>query len=163
MSTTRGRSINWWRSPAAKPGRRAKRWKRTTSRPPGTGSSQRGSTSKATRLNKLVPSGGRTSVCSRSARSRRFWHPDAEKALPIYQCDPLQPAANTQAVRRRKVLARGGTVSVERFYDELAPFYHLIFPDWQASIRRQAEALDRVIRERWGDNHLSILDAACGI
>jgi SAM-dependent methyltransferase len=54
-------------------------------------------------------------------------------------------------------------MSVERFYDELAPFYHLIFPDWQASIRRQAEALDRVIRERWGDGRLSILDAACGI
>jgi hypothetical protein len=41
-------------------------------------------------------------------------------------------------------------LSVERFYDELAPFYHLIFPDWEASIRRQAEALDGVIRERWG-------------
>jgi SAM-dependent methyltransferase len=54
-------------------------------------------------------------------------------------------------------------VSVERFYDELAPFYHLIFPDWEASIRRQAEALDGVIRERWGDGRLSILDAACGI
>ena len=54
-------------------------------------------------------------------------------------------------------------MSVERFYDELAPFYHLIFPDWEASIRRQAEALDRVIRERWGDGRLSVLDVACGI
>ena len=54
-------------------------------------------------------------------------------------------------------------MSVERFYDELAPFYHLIFPDWEASIRRQAEALDGVIRERWGDGRLSILDVACGI
>jgi SAM-dependent methyltransferase len=54
-------------------------------------------------------------------------------------------------------------VSVERFYDELAPFYHLIFPDWEASVRRQAKALDGVIRERWGDGRLSILDAACGI
>ena len=54
-------------------------------------------------------------------------------------------------------------MSVERFYDELAPFYHLIFPDWEASIRRQAEALDQVIRERWGDGRLSILDVACGI
>ena len=34
-------------------------------------------------------------------------------------------------------------MSVERFYDELAPFYHLIFPDWEASIRRQAEALEQ--------------------
>jgi hypothetical protein len=29
-------------------------------------------------------------------------------------------------------------VTVETFYDELAPFYHLIFPDWEASIQRQA-------------------------
>src|SRR5262245_32507082 len=73
-------------------------------------------------------------------------------ALPLYL-----------SVWRQMLLARGGTVSVKRFYDELAPFYHLIFPDWEASIRRQAEALDGVIRERWGDGHLSILDAACGI
>ena len=52
---------------------------------------------------------------------------------------------------------------VEQFYDELAPFYHLIFPDWEASIRRQAEALDGIIRERLGDGRLSILDVACGI
>ena len=54
-------------------------------------------------------------------------------------------------------------MSVERFYDELAPLYHLIFPDWEVSIRRQAEALDGVIREWWGNGPLSILDAACGI
>ncbi len=54
-------------------------------------------------------------------------------------------------------------MSVEGFYDELAPLYHLIFLDWEATIRRQAEALDGVIRERWGNGHLSILDAACGI
>ncbi len=54
-------------------------------------------------------------------------------------------------------------MSVERFYDELASFYHLIFPDWEASIRRQAEDLDALIRERWGDARLSILDVACGI
>ncbi len=57
----------------------------------------------------------------------------------------------------------GSAVSVDRFYDELAPFYHLIFPDWETSIRRQAETLDAVIRERWGDSRLSILDVACGI
>ncbi len=54
-------------------------------------------------------------------------------------------------------------MSVERFYDELAPFYHLIFPDWETTIRRQADALDGVIRERWGDGRLAILDVACGI
>jgi SAM-dependent methyltransferase len=54
-------------------------------------------------------------------------------------------------------------VTVETFYDELAPFYHLIFPDWEASIRRQAASLDAVIRERWGERRLDILDVACGI
>jgi SAM-dependent methyltransferase len=54
-------------------------------------------------------------------------------------------------------------VSVERFYDELAPFFHLIYPDWEASIRTQADALDGIIRERWGNGRLSILDVACGI
>jgi 2-polyprenyl-3-methyl-5-hydroxy-6-metoxy-1,4-benzoquinol methylase len=49
------------------------------------------------------------------------------------------------------------------FYDELAPFYHLLFPDWEASIRRQAAALDALIRERFGEARLDILDAACGI
>lgn len=49
------------------------------------------------------------------------------------------------------------------FYDELAPYYHLIFNDWEASINRQAEVLDGIIRSNWGDNVSSILDVACGI
>jgi len=52
---------------------------------------------------------------------------------------------------------------VVNFYDSLAPFYHLIFPDWEASIRRQADALNGIIRERWGETPLSVLDVACGI
>jgi SAM-dependent methyltransferase len=54
-------------------------------------------------------------------------------------------------------------MTVGAFYDDLAPFYHLLFPDWEASSRRQAAALDGVIRERWGEGRLDILDAACGI
>lgn len=49
------------------------------------------------------------------------------------------------------------------FYDSLAPFYHLLYPDWEESIGRQAEMLDTVIRERWGDDFSRVLDAACGI
>src|SRR5579859_4697440 len=45
-----------------------------------------------------------------------------------------------------------------RFYDD-----HLIFRDWEASIHRQAVALDSVIREFWGQDHRTILDVACGI
>ncbi|HET7460624.1 MAG TPA: class I SAM-dependent methyltransferase [Longimicrobium sp.] len=49
------------------------------------------------------------------------------------------------------------------FYDRLAPFYHLIFPDWDASIARQARALDAVIRARLGDGPRHVLDVSCGI
>lgn len=49
------------------------------------------------------------------------------------------------------------------FYDDLAPFYHLIYPDWDASIRRQAAVLDGIIKEFWGDSIKTVLDVACGI
>jgi SAM-dependent methyltransferase len=57
-------------------------------------------------------------------------------------------------------------MSVETFYDRMAPFYHLIFPDWEGSIERHASMLDAVIRQRWGSapaSDASILDVACGI
>jgi len=53
-------------------------------------------------------------------------------------------------------------MTVEAFYDELAPYYHLIFPDWEASLQRQAEQLDGLIRERW-PHAADLLDAACGV
>lgn len=54
--------------------------------------------------------------------------------------------------------------SPEDFYDALAPFYHLIFPDWDASVARQAAALDQVIRAELGDTEgRTVLDVACGI
>jgi SAM-dependent methyltransferase len=48
-------------------------------------------------------------------------------------------------------------------YAHLAPLYHLIYPDWEASIQRQARMLDSIIREIWGVHARSILDASCGI
>jgi len=48
------------------------------------------------------------------------------------------------------------------FYDDLAPLYHLLFPDWSASIRRQGEQLDRVIQAEW-PGHRTVLDVSCGI
>jgi len=48
------------------------------------------------------------------------------------------------------------------FYDDLAPLYHLIFPDWSNSIRRQGEQLDRVIQSEW-PGHRKVLDVSCGI
>ena len=53
--------------------------------------------------------------------------------------------------------------TVKNFYDALAPYYHLIFPDWDASIARQAAALDVVIRAGPGTGDGTVLDVACGI
>ena len=53
--------------------------------------------------------------------------------------------------------------STTAYYDQLSPYYKLIFQDWPASIERQATALDQVIREFIGPAARTILDAACGI
>jgi len=54
-------------------------------------------------------------------------------------------------------------MTVEDFYQQLTPFYHLIYPDWEASIDHQARALDEII-EKFLENHVeTILDVACGI
>lgn len=49
--------------------------------------------------------------------------------------------------------------SVARFYDELADDYHLIYADWEASVRRQGDALDALI----GQDSAEVLDCSCGI
>lgn len=49
--------------------------------------------------------------------------------------------------------------SVAHFYDELADDYHLIYSDWDASMRRQGEALDALI----GRDRVEVLDCSCGI
>jgi SAM-dependent methyltransferase len=48
------------------------------------------------------------------------------------------------------------------FYDDLADVYHLIHEDWPASVERQGEALDAVIRAHNGPTEI-IADIACGI
>ncbi len=52
---------------------------------------------------------------------------------------------------------------MENFYDELSPFYHLIYPDWEASIERQAAQIDDIIRTHWPEAGNRLLDVACGI
>jgi len=54
-------------------------------------------------------------------------------------------------------------MTVEDFYNPLSRFYHLIYADWDASVRRQASQLDSIIRELWGGRIRTVLDAACGI
>lgn len=54
-------------------------------------------------------------------------------------------------------------MSASDFYDAMTPFYHLIYPDWEESIRRQAALLDAIIHDYWDDTVNSILDVSCGI
>ncbi|QOV35977.1 class I SAM-dependent methyltransferase [Streptomyces ferrugineus] len=53
--------------------------------------------------------------------------------------------------------------SARDFYDDLAPDYHLLFPDWDVSMARQARSLDALVRRHLGPGARRILDCACGI
>ncbi|MGD0628463.1 MAG: methyltransferase domain-containing protein [Terracidiphilus sp.] len=52
---------------------------------------------------------------------------------------------------------------VNGFYGELADFYHLIFEDWDSSIKRQAGVLKNLLISETTGKPLRILDCACGI
>jgi SAM-dependent methyltransferase len=54
-------------------------------------------------------------------------------------------------------------MSVQAFYDELAPLYHLVYENWEATVARQGTALASLIREHWGGGARTVLDAAVGI
>ena len=54
-------------------------------------------------------------------------------------------------------------MSVRAFYDELAPLYHLVYEDWEASVARQGRALASLIGQQWGAGARTVLDAAVGI
>lgn len=48
------------------------------------------------------------------------------------------------------------------FYDQIAPFYHLIYADWETGMARQARALDAIVRSTRLPVQ-RVLDVACGI
>lgn len=52
---------------------------------------------------------------------------------------------------------------VDMFYTELADYYHLIFEDWDRSIKRQASVINKLIAPQSAGKPLKILDCACGI
>jgi hypothetical protein len=54
-------------------------------------------------------------------------------------------------------------MSVRAFYDELAPLYHLIFENWEASVAWQGTAVASLIAEHWGAGARTVLDASVGI
>jgi SAM-dependent methyltransferase len=49
------------------------------------------------------------------------------------------------------------------FYDGLAPYYDLLYANWEASITRQSAGLARVLGEFGVPPGSAVLDAACGI
>jgi SAM-dependent methyltransferase len=54
-------------------------------------------------------------------------------------------------------------LAVRGFYDALAPWYHLVYPDWEASVERQGQALASLLASEWGSPSHNVLDAAVGI
>jgi len=54
-------------------------------------------------------------------------------------------------------------VSVSSFYDSLAPWYDVVYGDWQGSIERHADALMSILLEERGTEPQRILDAAVGV
>jgi SAM-dependent methyltransferase len=59
-------------------------------------------------------------------------------------------------------------LDTRHFYDALAPYYDLIFEDWDASMSRQGTVLAALIETELSDAHapsraIRVLDAACGI
>jgi SAM-dependent methyltransferase len=51
---------------------------------------------------------------------------------------------------------------MSNFYDQLSPFYHVIFEDWNASVERQGSHLKSIIQSNW-PQHQTVLDVSCGI
>src|SRR5687767_14309020 len=49
------------------------------------------------------------------------------------------------------------------FYDDLAPYYHLIYGDWEEAIKRQGTALSTLLSEAGVTKDDLVLDAASGI
>ena len=54
-------------------------------------------------------------------------------------------------------------INVQNFYSRLTPLYHLIYPDWEKSIKHQGEIIDSVIQEIFGGGARDVLDVSCGI
>ena len=54
-------------------------------------------------------------------------------------------------------------LDVRSFYDALAPWYHLVYQDWEATIARQGQALASLLASELGSLPHNVLDAAVGI
>ena len=55
-----------------------------------------------------------------------------------------------------------GPSTIMEFYDQLASYYDLIFPNWDQTIDHQGQQLSALLESEWPRAH-SILDVSCGI
>lgn len=53
--------------------------------------------------------------------------------------------------------------AIVSFYDQLAPWYHLLYPDWEASIVRQGAALAALLESCGISAGSKVFDVSCGI
>ncbi|MBX2872241.1 MAG: class I SAM-dependent methyltransferase [Saprospiraceae bacterium] len=60
-------------------------------------------------------------------------------------------------------MKKGLDKSVERFYNDLAIDYHLVYQNWNKSIERQATIIDQLIKQHAPQKPENILDCTCGI
>ncbi len=55
-------------------------------------------------------------------------------------------------------------MSTADFYDQFAPFYHLVFGrGFDGAIKYHSKILDSIIQQHWGTEARSVLDVSCGI
>ena len=54
-------------------------------------------------------------------------------------------------------------MDVRGFYDALAPWYHLVYQDWEVSVARQGQALASLLASEGRSPSQDVLDAAVGI
>src|SRR5688500_7554859 len=76
-------------------------------------------------------------------------------------CFPAECLEGRSAVLHARAMKSHDSASA--FYDALAPYYHLIFDDWNASISWQGTALDSLIKSFAPSAGNSLLDVSCGI
>lgn len=81
---------------------------------------------------------------------------EASCRIASHQATPTDPF-DTDA------LASHSMNTVAPFYDKLAPHYHLLYADWEASIQRQGAALAQLLEQGGIFAGAPVLDAACGI
>jgi len=51
---------------------------------------------------------------------------------------------------------------IQHQYEAFAPFYELIFQDWDGMIAEQAKTIDAIVKRSWGGER-SLLDLSCGL